>query len=184
MVQLQMNTRVASLHGSSPFALFYGRSFAGISDFSSAQSQLLSESELKDRLKYLTDLVFPAISEKSRATQQKMIKSFNASHLLTDFPVGCHVMVKDQDASGTFDTKYEGPFQVVNRTARGTYVLRDSRKQLLARNYAPEQMKLVTQALDGEDDEDEHYEVQAILSHRRLRGGKDPVPCQVEGLRR
>jgi len=181
MVQLQMNTRVASLHGSSPFALFYGRSFAGISDFSSAQSQLLSVSALNDRLKYLTDLVFPAISEKSRATQQKMIKSFNASHFLTDFPVGCHVMVKDQDARGTFDTKYEGPFQVVNRTARGTYVLRDTRKQLLARNYAPEQMKLVTQALDGVDDEDEHYEIQAILSHRRLRGGKILYRVQWKG---
>jgi transposase InsO family protein len=172
MVQLQMNAKVASLHGSSPFSLFYGRSFAGISDFTAAQSHLMTDSELEQRLKYLTDLVFPAISEKSKATQQNMVKKFNSTHRITDFPVGSFVMVKDQLASGSLDTKYEGPFQVVNRTVRGTYVLRDATRQLLARNYAPEQLKKVTQTLDTENDEVGHYEVQAILGHKRIAGGK------------
>lgn len=52
MVQLQMNAKVASLHGSTPFSLFYGRSFAGISDFTAAQSQLMTEEELQRRLEY------------------------------------------------------------------------------------------------------------------------------------
>ncbi|KAG0198239.1 hypothetical protein BGX31_004630, partial [Mortierella sp. GBA43] len=73
-------------------------------------------------------------------------------------------MVKDQLANSTFDAKYEGPFQVVHRTSRGTYVLRDLTDDILPRNYAPEQMKLVIQSLDDENDPDflGHFEVEAI----------------------
>ena len=113
MVQLQLNTKVASLHSSMPFSFFYGRAFAGIQDFSAAESRLLSPKDLDKRLEYLTNLVFPAISEKAKATQKQMLEKFNHSHHITEFPVGSHVMIKDEDASSTLDAPYEGPFQVV-----------------------------------------------------------------------
>jgi transposase InsO family protein len=172
MIQLQMNVKVVNLHNSTPFSLFYGRSFSGISDFSASESRLLNDDELRERLKYLTELVFPAISEKSKATQQKMINRFNSSHLLTEFPIGTFVMVRDPLMVGTLDPKYEGPFQVVRRTVGGSYVLKDKTNATIPRNFAPEQLKQVTQSLDGDDEEDDHYEVETILSHERIVGGE------------
>jgi len=172
MIQLQMNVRIANLHSSTPFSLFYGRSFAGISDFSSSQSHLLTEKELEDRLKYLTDLVFPAISKKSKETQRKMVDRFNSTHLIMDFPIGSFVMVRDPIHSGALDPKYEGPFKVIRRTTHGTYTLMDKTNSTIPRNFAPEQLKLVTQALDGPDDSEDHYEIEAILSHNRTDGGE------------
>ncbi|KAI1289131.1 hypothetical protein EDD11_009351, partial [Mortierella claussenii] len=50
-------------------------------------------------------------------------------------------MVKDIVTTGTLDAPYEGSFKVVRRTTHGIYVLRDTMNRL-ARNYAPEQLKL------------------------------------------
>ncbi|KAF9148464.1 hypothetical protein DFQ26_002335, partial [Actinomortierella ambigua] len=58
------------------------------------------------------------------------------------------------------DVKYEGPFKVVNRTANGAYVLQDLTDAILPRNYAPEQLKLVTR---DEAETGRSYEIEAIL---------------------
>jgi putative transposase len=70
-VQLMLNNRITSIHSSTPFSLFYGRVFSGLMDFRTTESQPMNEEQLDKRLEYLTQLVFPAVSEKSRATQQK-----------------------------------------------------------------------------------------------------------------
>jgi transposase InsO family protein len=173
MVQLQMNNRVASLHSSTPFSLFYGRLFPGLHDFQTAESRPLTAEQMDKRLEYLTALVYPAISEKAKATQQKMINAFNKTHRLTEFTPGSFVMVKDEEAETALDPKYDGPFKVVRRTSKGTYVLRDNMSRLLARNYAPEQLKAVLQSSDVPTKQADHYEVETILSHRLDKeGGK------------
>ena len=54
-----------------------------LSEIETTQSKTLDE-----RLKYLTNLVFPAISEKAKATQKQMLETFNHSHHITEFPIG------------------------------------------------------------------------------------------------
>jgi transposase InsO family protein len=171
MVQLQLNTKVASLHSSTPFSLFYGRAFAGFSNFEAAKSQLLGPKDLDLRLEYLTNIVFPAISEKSTASQKQMIAKFNRSHLITEFPPGSHVMVKDMEATGSLDAPYDGPFKVVCRSTHGTYVLRDTMNRLLARNYAPEQLKLAFYSEDPSTAADTH-EVERVVGHRTTKEGE------------
>ena len=72
-VQMMMNHRVIALHGSTPFSLFFGRPFNGFKDFSGSESQLLTEEQMLARLEYLTQVVFPAVSEKSKTVQQTMV---------------------------------------------------------------------------------------------------------------
>ncbi|KAF9896104.1 hypothetical protein BX616_008124 [Lobosporangium transversale] len=158
-----MNTRVASLHHSTPFSLFYGRSFAGLTDFSSAESHLLSEEELQNRLEYLTALVFPAIDDKSSDTQKRMVEKFNRTHKILQFPPGAFVMAKEELPNGKLAPKYQGPYKVVARTENGAYTLLDATNQKLARNYAPSQLKMVTQALDAPSEES--YEIESIVDH-------------------
>ncbi|KAG0073563.1 hypothetical protein BGZ93_004735, partial [Podila epicladia] len=99
MVQLQLNTKIASLHNSTPFSLFYGRAFTDFSNFEASESKLLSPKDLDQRLEYLTNIVFPAISAKSKASQKQMIDKFNRSHHITEFPPGSFVMIKDMEAT-------------------------------------------------------------------------------------
>ncbi|GJJ77462.1 hypothetical protein EMPS_09821 [Entomortierella parvispora] len=101
-VQFSLNTKVASLHSSTPFSLFYGRAYSSVSNFKQIKSELTPE-DLDDRLEYLTNIVFPAISEKSKASQKQMVDKFNRSHHITEFPVGSFVMTKDMEATGSLD---------------------------------------------------------------------------------
>ena len=161
-VQLMMNQRVIALHGSSPFSLFFGCSFNGLRDFSDTESQLLSEQQLLARLEYLTQLVFPAISEKTKAVQDNMVSHFRA-HTKDDlFPEGSFVMVVDTRKYNKLAPHYEGPFKVLRCTRGGSYVLQDMTGALLSRNYPPSAMKLISQDPIYAGDS---YEIEAILDH-------------------
>ncbi|KAF9148482.1 hypothetical protein DFQ26_002333, partial [Actinomortierella ambigua] len=158
-----MNTRIVGLHNSQPFAPFFGRPFPGLKDFSEVESMPMGDQELTKRIEYLCQLVIPAISERSKATQQRMIERFNASHKLVEFPPGSWVIEVDNVSTGTLDPKYEGPFKVVRQTERGAYVLRDSTGELLPRDYAPSQLKSVTK---DDVEEGRLYEVESVLADK------------------
>lgn len=163
MVQLQMNSRIVSLHNSTPFSLFYGRAFPGISNFTAAESRTLNDEELEKRLLYLTHLVFPALSELSSTNQKKMIDKFNKSHTIREIQPGTFVMADDPVAEGTLTPKKDGPFKVTRKTAFGAYELQDATGEILPRHYSPEQLNIVTQ--DLEEPSEESYEVESILDH-------------------
>ncbi|KAG0349421.1 hypothetical protein BGZ54_004375, partial [Gamsiella multidivaricata] len=161
MAQLAMNTRIVALHNSSPFSLFFARRFNGFHNFSNDKDERLSHSELLERLQYMTEVVFPAVSAKSRATQKRMIERFNRTVLHNEFPDGAKVMTLDPILGDKLTPKYEGPYVVVRRTTGGAYVLKDGTGDLLQRQYAPSQLKLVL-----DDYDDTTYEVEEILEHR------------------
>jgi hypothetical protein len=113
----------------------------------------------------MTEVVFPAVAEKAKATQAKMIARFNATVLHNEYPDGAKVMTLDPLKGDKLTPRYEGPYTVVQRTSTGAYVLKDGTGEILGRNYAPSQLKLV---LDDFDDT-ETYEVEAIVDHRPSR---------------
>ncbi|KAF8926283.1 hypothetical protein BGZ52_005780 [Haplosporangium bisporale] len=129
----------------------------------------LTQEELLERLRYMTEVVFPAVEKKSRATQARMIECFNATVLHNEFPDGAMVMTLDPIKGDKLAPRYEGPYSVVERTAHGAYILRDGTDALLNRHYAPSQLKLV---LDDFEDSDT-YEVERITDHRQCKN--DPL---------
>ncbi|KAI1284278.1 hypothetical protein EDD11_001262, partial [Mortierella claussenii] len=100
------------------------------------------EEELLKRLKYMTEIVFPAIQAKTRETQRKMIERFNRTVLHNEFPDGARVMSVDPIKGDKLAPRYEGPYTVVRRTTGGSYVLKDLTGSELGRKFAPSQLKL------------------------------------------
>jgi len=161
-IQLSMNTRIVSLHNSSPFSLFFARQNNGFSNFCDEKNNPLTHEGLIERLKYMTETVFPAIKENTENTQKRMIERFNRTVLLNEFPDGAKVMTLDPILGDKLSPKYEGPYTVVDRNAGGAYVLKDGTGAILERAYAPSQLKLV---LDDADESDT-YEVERVIAHR------------------
>ncbi|KAF8920928.1 hypothetical protein BGZ58_004231, partial [Dissophora ornata] len=62
--------------------------------------------------------------------------------------------------------RYEGPYIVVRRTTGGSYELKDATGELLGRNFAPSQLKLVLDDFEGTYT----YVVDKIFDHREEPG--------------
>ncbi|KAG0359569.1 hypothetical protein BGZ54_009907 [Gamsiella multidivaricata] len=135
--------------------------FNGFHNFSNNKDERLSHSESLERLLHITEVDFPAVSAKSRATQKRMIERFNRTVLHNEFPDGAKVMTLDPILGDKLTPKYEGPNVVVRRTTGGAYVLKGGAGDLLQRQYAPSQLKLVP-----DDCGDTTYKVEEILEHR------------------
>ncbi|KAI8137537.1 hypothetical protein BJV82DRAFT_674609 [Fennellomyces sp. T-0311] len=102
---------------------------------------------------------------------------YNAKYRLVEYTPGSQVMVKDETRRNKMDPKYEGLYTVVRKTKGGSYVLRDEQGLLTSRNYAPSQLKLLSQ--DALIDTSETYEkngkyytIQSIVDHNELAPGK------------
>ncbi|KAG0161916.1 hypothetical protein DFQ30_004911 [Apophysomyces sp. BC1015] len=119
----------------------------------------------------MATVVFPAISKKVKASQAASENKFNKKFKLVTFPIGSHVMIKE-NAKVTFQKKYDGPFSVIHQTRGGTYTLKDeTTNELLPRNFPPSDLKLISQ--DDVEMEEESYVVQAILNHRGPPGKRE-----------
>jgi hypothetical protein len=163
MAQFSLNVNIASLHGSSPYSLFFARKANGHYNYTDNRNEVMSHEDLLKRLEFMTTIVFPAIEAKAKSNQLKMIERFNKTILHCEFPDGSTVMAVDPIKGGSLSPRYEGPFTVVRKNKGGAYILKDGTGSLLGRNYAPSQLKLVYE----DPDSFLTYEVEKILDARR-----------------
>jgi transposase InsO family protein len=162
--QLTMNLKVRSIHRSQPFSLMFGRRFNGFQASQDGVYTPLSPHQLRQRVAYLNDLVFPGIDHLSTQQQHVMKDQFDTKHSVAPvrFPAGSYVMAFDPRSNQALAAKYEGPFKVMRRTKGGAYTLQDRTGSILPRDYAPSQLKLIAQAPLNNGPS---YEVESIIDH-------------------
>ena len=165
--QLAMNTKVAAMHNSSPYSLFFARHANGMSIYPTSKDGLASHEELLKRFEYMAEIVFPAVEIRVKEYQRRKAAEFNRSVLLNEFADGARVMAVDPIRGDKLSARYEGPYTVVRRTTGGSYLLKDGTGETLGRKFAPSQLKLV---LDNFEETD-IYEVEKIITHREVPGG-------------
>ena len=165
-VQLMLNTKVNQTTGSEPFSLMFGRMANLRKDYTHVRSQLLTETELKERVQEMNRLVYPSIAERMVKRQSKLKQKVDESRKIISIQVGDSVMTTDLLRSSKLSPKYEGPFQVVEKTKGGSYRLLGKDGQLLKRAFPPEQLKLVAQ----DEDASSSYVVEKITNHRKRLG--------------
>ena len=172
-IQHAFNTRVVELHGSSPYALLYGRAPNAFADYRDSESALEDPSDRKNRLLFLNSVVFPAIYEKVGRVNSKRQENFARTHrmLKEDYPAGSQVMVKDEMVTAKHQPRYEGPFTVMRRKESGNYELKGLDGTLYTRS--PWVLKQVSpEILKDLDVSDTLYAaVDHIVEHRDLPDG-------------
>ena len=77
-VQLFMNAKVATIHGSATFSVMFGRRLNPFSDYTSdnISSPDVDFDRIKDRLLWFSDVLFPAIAERESGAASRAILSF------------------------------------------------------------------------------------------------------------
>jgi hypothetical protein len=165
-VQLAVNSKVAAVHGSTPFSVMFARKLNPFADFSSTEPSLAPTNEdLQKRLEYITNVVYPSVAKRSKSSSSKLRETFLKNHkiLKEDFPSGSFVMMIDPERKNKLEPVYLGPFKVLRRNRGGAYVLQDMQGALLPRNVPASHLKLVSK--DSMYDE-ASFDVEAIIDHR------------------
>jgi transposase InsO family protein len=167
-VQFALNQRVSSRTKSKPFELLFGRPAAQFQSFIDAGEQLLSHTELLDRMEELNCLVYPAIYDSSAVHAQRIRQRFDSSMNLVDFRAGDTVFLKDNARSSSLQQQFSGPFAVVRRTDRGSYVLREPDGPELLSHAAPVNLKLGSRPSSSRALHDEAREVVTVIPEQAI----------------
>lgn len=168
ITQLAQNVRIAKRTKSTPFAVMFARPFTLPSE-TDAERPLPDENDsaLEQRLHEMHTIVLPALR---RGKEDHFAREDAKQELkLVEFQVGDSVMVVDELRHSKMEPRYEGPFSVVKKTRGGSYTLLDRDGQLLARNYAPSQLRLVSRKKVVPDADS--YVVTFVRDHRKTRSG-------------
>jgi hypothetical protein len=139
---------------------------------------MLDPEALKERMRYMTTLVYPTIEEKSKTVRHKQGKAFIKKNLIitNQFPPGAHVMVKDVLRTSKMEPRYTGPFSVIRRNRGGVYYLRGDDGTVYTRTA--DHLKLCSlpepaHILEAETPEEDALiaEVQKVLSDKKNEDG-------------
>jgi hypothetical protein len=130
----------------------------------------MSNDELIKRIEYMSDIVFPAIKERTEIYNKMMKNQFDKKHRLIDFPIGSFVVVKKKGIQKSLSAVYEGPYEVLRKTKHGNYTLRDEMGLVMSRDFTPSELKLVSQ--DQIVSKEEIYEFDAIVDHQGETGNR------------
>lgn len=173
--QITFNNKIASLTGSSPFALMFGRELNELKDYSDEKFPIsIPLDDWKTHQEKIISLIYPAIHERIKSGKTKLIQSLDKHRRLlspTAFPAGSTVMIIDPIRKNKFEPKYIGPYTIVRRSRGGAYVLKDATGDLLDRHLPADQMKMITKSVKRKIDIDNPiYTVNKIISHRGTPG--------------
>ena len=166
--QLAQNVRTVRRTKSTPFAVMFARPFM-LPSAADSDKPLpeLDDDDLEHRIQYMNNIVLPALRRgKADLFQPEDSKQ---KLRLVEFEAGDSVMAVDELRSSKTEPRYEGPFTVVKRTKGGSYTLLDRDGTLLARNYAPAQLRLVSRKRVIPDADS--YVIAFVRNHRNAAGG-------------
>ncbi|KAG1454995.1 hypothetical protein G6F57_015383 [Rhizopus arrhizus] len=156
-VQLMLNNKVFKRLNSTPFSLMFARR---MNDFiryddkgESKEKSYMTHEELVNRIDYMSNIIFLAIAERTKAYTDIQKGIADKKHRVIDYPEGSYVMVRVRDRYNNLSPAYQGPYSVVRKTTGGSYVLKDE-----------EELKLISQ--EEIIPEDELYVIEAIIDHR------------------
>jgi transposase InsO family protein len=167
--QLSINTKIAELTNTSPFALMLGRQCNPIRDYTQDPPLEVDLQAWTDHQHRIASVVLPAIGDRVLKIKDRQIALLNAKRRQIapeTFPPGAQVMVLNVDRKSKFDPRYIGPYQIERRSRTGTYVLRDAVGDILDRRVPADQIKLVSRVPVPRENLAHIYEVRRILAHR------------------
>lgn len=171
-IQYGINIRQAALTGFAPFTLMFGRRAALFGHrFNDLEPSDVDQATWSAHLQQLHHSLFPGIVTRTRLAKEHMRwYHMHRRRLRAAIPNGAVVYARDPTRAAKTDARYEGPFVVVGRDTRGTYVLRDRAGALLPRHIPSDQIKLVHRSADDSAAFAPHsppsMEVERILDHR------------------
>lgn len=132
-VTFNYNTSIHKTTGQIPFELIYGR--LPILPFDQQQPSVTLSQDPEHKLKlnqYLSTLTDQA-KVNILAQQGKYKERYDRNRTNPNYKIGDLVLIKTLNMRNKFDTRYEGPFRIIQQLGRKTFIVKHIKKQTLIR---------------------------------------------------
>jgi hypothetical protein len=172
--QCAYNNKIRAATGTTPFSVMFGRAMNGFLPYDDVELEEFVDIWCK-RLNNMLSLVWPSIYEKTKAMKEKQKDDFAKRHRMFQagsFPPGARVWVLDETRKGKTEPVYQGPYQVVQRTSGGSYVLKDQ-NGIIGRNVPIHLLKLQKKKGMPDISDESLYFVNKIHQHRGIAGKRE-----------
>jgi hypothetical protein len=118
---------------------------------------------IKKHWETMNNVVYPAIRQQVESKQRIQEQRFNDEHLIRSFSPGDIVMFKDQTRGSKWNSRYEGPVEIVKCNQGGAYIVKDGAGNVLDLRIPPKDIKPAPHAkfINGQQ-----FYVKKILEHR------------------
>ena len=170
LVQYYKNAAVSRSHHTAPFTLMFGRVFNLLKNYSNEDGVVagsISRTEWEEHMRKVVQIVHPEINYSLTKYNKKRNELLDKNRkAMENLPVNSIVMTEATNKGKKLDHNFLGPFRVVARTEGGSYTLMDMANHLLPRNYAPEQLRIVSLPTPAEIS----HEIDCLLDDK-LEGG-------------
>ena len=176
-IQMSLNDKICSRHGSRPFDVMFGRRMNGFDDYREV-SVMEGEEEVKGWLydvQFLAEDVWPLIRGRSDDSGFRSVSRGNkkGKRRIEKVEVGQLVLREKAVKKDKMSPRWEGPFVVVSYDeGKKGYKLKEAfGKERLVTSLCPiERLKIVDVAFSEEEDDGLRYEVDKIVSHGKIEG--------------
>jgi len=174
LVQLFINAKHRNLTNTSPFALMFNRAHNAFQYYTSLDVENLSPLSFDDwlaRQEHLHKVIFPVVSDRVHALQQKYHSKYALKRLTSSrtLPTGTMVMIKDVTRNDKMEPPFVGPYMVVRSNPTGAYTLKDTAGGLFHRDVTRHQLKVITSDAFAKDFSQAEY-VSRITGHSVIDG--------------
>jgi hypothetical protein len=128
-----------------------------------------TDEEIVDRVEQIQNLFYPAVVEKVAAAQKWMHDKFASQHKAKIIPEGAMVIAVNETRKDKVEPCYEGPYKVIQWNRGGAYILMDRDGEVLGRNFAPSQLKMVL----SDSWNEKSYVIHKIVDHHGDKGKEE-----------
>ena len=179
-IQYAVNCQYSRLHKSRPFTIMFNRQPNDFIDYSeqvdsSIDIEKADNKLINQKLKFVKEVVIPSIAKRIKDTQSVDHENFKKSHKIIDkkYSLNSKVMIVNVHRSSKLHPRWLGPFIIKGYTNNGSYILSDLTGDLLSRDVVTHHIKLIEDGNQRSPNslKEKHYEVQAIVNHRKTSDG-------------
>jgi transposase InsO family protein len=170
LVQLNINSRIASRHRQSPLQLLFARGPRLTTNGKTNERKLMTEQEIMQRNQDMMNVIFPVmkdIQDNSSKRQNAKIDERRNTRV-EDIERGTEVMIRDINRTEKTDPTFVGPYKIVERRGN-SYVVEDQMKMKYDRLIPIDQMKILPKIeQSNEVNENEIYEVSQVVDDKMI----------------
>ena len=187
-IQMSHNSTPNRITNSSPFALMFGRNmfesrlFVEDNNITSQPDLILDQDRDPDywnaRLSELTNVVYPAVRERTSEVQAQQRKALDSTRRIIDpsktFKTQNLVFIENLTRTEKAEPRYIGPFRIVGISGNSYYLYDDGKDELYPHTVKVDQLKFYAASKDDLiDGKPAEYSLEKILDHKIDSDGKD-----------